>query len=1492
LKAVLMQIERRFTQGDDPYSELTFVGRSSKITDRDGTVIFACEKVMVPDSWTQVAIDVLAQKYLRKAGVPEHTVAVPEEGVPDWLQRRVPAPETTFGAETDSRLVFHRMAGCWTYWGWKTGYFTSEHDANVFYCELCFMLAAQMAAPNSPQWFNTGLHWAYGIDGPAQGHYYFDQATGRVKKSTSAYERPQPHACFIQSIGDNLVNDGGIMDLWMREARLFKYGSGTGTNFSSLRAEGEPLSGGGQSSGVMSFLQIGDRAAGAIRSGGTTRRAAKMVILDVDHPDIERFVTWKALEEQKVANLIVGSRINSDRLTAILQAISEGRKRGSNGNAHKLEHNPELVEAVRLARQDHVPEAYIQRAIQLGQQGYTAVTFPVFDTDWQGDGYLTVSGQNSNNSVRVTDEFMRSVEKSQPFPLRYRTSGDVAKTVNAFDLWNEIGFAAWTSGDPGLQFHTTVNDWHTCPKDGPIQGSNPCVVGETLVATLHGLKRIDSLLNDTATIFDGEDNPSRIEPAFKTGVKPVYELKTRSGYRLKLTADHKVQTVNRGDVMACELTKDDLVKLSQAPSFGTKSLDSAFAEYLGCVAGDGSFGDNVAVTLDAQEEALADHLASFVTAFKADLPDGRSRREVHAASPQGTWRIATSATHVKENLFPFLPPFTKGPEKTFKDAIYTLDQTSVAAVLRGLFTTDGTVANYGDKSQYVSLDLSSLGMLRQVQIMLLSFGIKSKLYEDRRAGQATALLPDGKGGVREYPVAPQHSLRISRSSRLVFQQEIGFMPQSVKREALRQLNASVGCYSDRFCDAVGSLTYLGEEEVYDLTEPQTHHFIANGLVVHNCGEYMFLDDTACNLASLNLLKFLDDSFKVYDYLHAVRLWTIVLDISVTMAQFPSKAIATKTRDTRTLGLGYANLGALLMSMGTPYDSDEGRGICAAVTAIMTGQAYKTSAEMAALLGVFPSFKRNEKAMMRVIRNHARVATGTRMSGLGDWEDLNTPPMTLEQMNCPDELRQMAGQIWLDALGDGQLHGYRNAQVTLLAPTGTIGLVMDCDTTGIEPDFSLVKSKKLAGGGYFKIANRAIPQALRRLGYRDDVVETIVRYAQGTQDLRSSTNGISKADLVAAGFSVKMIDRIEAALPGAFALRAAFAPWTVGEDDIETHLGIPKSEQEAAGFDLLAAVGFEPARITKADLEICGRLTVEGAPHLKEEHLAVFDCASKCGKYGKRYIAPEGHIRMMAAAQPFLSGAISKTVNLPHSASVQDIKDAYWLSWTLGIKGIALYRDGSKLSQPLTARVAELPVDMPSVEEQTEQVVRYIAERRKLPNRANGFRQKAKIGGQSVYLHTGEYEDGSLGEIFIDLAREGAAFRSIMNCFAIAVSLGLQHGVPLEEFTDAFVYTKFEPAGMVQGSPHVKTTTSIIDYIFRELAVTYLGRHELAHVKPEETAPSTSGGMVSSSAGLGGSVSSVEQGYDGEACTTCGHMTLRRTGTCTVCDTCGTSGGCS
>jgi len=1180
-----MKITRRFTKaGQNVYDQFEYTYRSSTLRNPDGSVVFEMHGIEVPKAWSQVATDILAQKYFRKAGVPQ----VDANGAPVLDENGQPV----LGAERSLRQVVHRLAGCWTHWGKEHGYFDTDEDASAFYDENAYMLMKQMAAPNSPQWFNTGLAWAYNITGPAQGHYYVDPVTGKLAQSKDAYTHPQPHACFIQSVNDDLVNEGGIFDLVTREARIFKYGSGTGSNFSAIRAEGEPLSGGGVSSGLMSFLKVADRAAGAVKSGGTTRRAAKMVILNVDHPDIETFIDWKMLEEEKVAALVAGSKISKLFLNEIVNVA------GEQGTDYSIP-GTELHDLVQRALNRGVPMSYIVRALALVEQGEKHIDFQTYTTHYEGEAYITVSGQNSNNSVRVTNEFMHAVEGDDQWQLIRRTDGVATRTLRARDLWHKINFAAWSSADPGLQFHTTINEWHTCPKDGEINASNPC------------------------------------------------------------------------------------------------------------------------------------------------------------------------------------------------------------------------------------------------------------------------------------------------------------------------------------------------------------------------SEYMFLDDTACNLASINLAHFYDAETRTFDtegYKHACRIWTVVLEVSVLMAQFPSRSIAQKSYDFRTLGLGYANLGTVLMTAGIPYDSEEGRAWTGALTAIMTGESYATSAEISGQLGPFPGYKRNAKNMLRVIRNHRRAAYAAPDS---EYEELTIKPMTINHALCPPNFTSTAKECWDRALALGEKHGYRNAQTTVLAPTGTIGLVMDCDTTGIEPDFAIVKFKKLAGGGYFKIVNQSVPKALRRLGYTETEILEIERYIKGHGTL-AGCPAINRSSLKAKGFADEKIDAIEKQLDGVFDIKFAFNKWTLGEEFLIS-LGFTAGQLDDPGFDLLTSLGFTDDEIEEANKYICGTMTIEGAPGLRSEHLPVFDCANKCGKYGKRYIDYMGHVKMMAAAQPFITGAISKTINMPNHATVAEVARVYNESWKLMLKAIALYRDGSKLSQPLNstsdnALVDEVtlrdvnvnPVEMvgsentwdenigaAQVHERIVEKVYHRAERRRLPKRRHGFVREATVGGHKVFLRTGEYEDGTLGEIFIDMYKEGASFKGLMNCFAVLASKALQYGMPLEKMVDTFTFTRFEPSGPVFGHEAIKNATSIIDYVFRAIGYEYLGREDFVHIKAIDegnahegrngngselhtngngngrgklspgqalyTKPGSSAGAIDTTMAppvkpIGENQKKVmtakAQGYTGEQCGNCGSMRVKQNGACHVCEDCGTTSGCS
>jgi len=1266
-----LTVPRAFsTRGVDPGEEMAWEVRTASITGEGGQLVFEQRDVEVPKSWSALAANVVASKYFRgPLGSPER-----ERSVKQLVGRVV----RTIGA-----------------WGRKDGYFASEDDAATFEAELAHLLYRQKMSFNSPVWFNVGVE-----------------------------EHPQCSACFINSVSDSMDS---ILKLAHTEGMLFKYGSGTGSNLSKIRSSKEPLSGGGEASGPVSFMRGFDAFAGVIKSGGKTRRAAKMVILDVDHPDVEEFVESKASEEKKA--------------WALIDAGYDG-----GFNVH-------------------------------------------------GGAYDSVFFQNANHSVRVTDAFMRAVEGDAEWALTARTDGRVVEKVKARDLMRQITEAAWACGDPGVQFDTTVNAWHTCPTTDRINASNPCVTGDALIATSQGLRRIDSLLAAPAEVVGADGQLHPIAPAFSTGLKPVYRLRTAAGLELDLTGDHRVLTRNRGDVPASELSRDDVLVLGGQP-FGSSRLDERLGEFLGLLLGDGCLSGEqeiATLTLAPEEDAVARHVHERLTSFKREhAADGRAARDIEVTRPQGTLRLATSARCVVDELKRMAVLDQGSAKKALRDAAFTLDRPSLAAVLRGLFTADGTVANYGEKSQYVALDSSSLDLLRQTQLLLLSFGIKGKLYRNRRlAGQTTALLPDGKGGRKEYPIQQMHSLRVSRSSRLVFEKEIGFVAGSPKAAQLAELNREVVAYAERMEDAAESLEFLGERQVYDLTEPATSHFVANGLVVHNCSEYMFLDDSACNLASLNLMHFrsIDGGFDVESFRRAVDLTILAQEILVSNSRYPTETIGKNSEAYRPLGLGYANLGAFLMASGVAYDSDAGRAAAAAITSLMTGEAYAMSARIAAHAGPFAGFEQNREPCLAVLRKHAAEVEH------------------IERSLAPSEVVFAARHAWAEALRLGQLHGLRNAQVTVLAPTGTIGFMMDCDTTGIEPDIALVKYKKLVGGGVLKIVNNTVPLALQRLGYSPETIHSILAF----------------------------IDEME---------------------------------------------------------------TIEGAPGLKDAHLTVFDCAFKTPN-GSRSIHYMGHIRMMGAVQPFLSGAISKTVNMPSGATAQEIEQAYMEAWRLGLKAIAVYRDGCKRSQPLTTSRDEKKLEL------TPAQVERLA-RRRLPDERRSITHKFSIGGHEGYMTVGMYDEGAPGELFVTMAKEGSVVSGLMDNFATSISMALQYGVPLRVLCDKFSHTRFEPSGFT-GNPNIPIAKSITDYIFRWLALKFLPSEEAGQV--EETKKDLPPGAAPQALKQPAAVRAIplplppmarepapgEQPFlmqeDAPPCPTCGSITVRN-GACYKCLNCGSTTGCS
>ena len=1358
-KAAGLTFRRFYTKASvSPYEEVVWEKRIASITDSKGGVIFEQADVEVPKDWSMTATNIVASKYLHgQLGTPER--------------------------ETGVRQLVSRVAETIRDWGFAQGYFRTAEDAAIFHDELVYLLIRQHAAFNSPVWFNVGCD-RIEPNSDSQ-NWHWNAATNRVEFGVTGYSKPQCSACFINSVRDSLDS---ILTLAKTEGMLFKWGSGTGTNLSSLRSSSETLSGGGTASGPLSFMKGFDAFAGVIKSGGKTRRAAKMVILNVDHPDIVDFIECKSREEAK-----------AHALTAM----------GYDGSS---------------------PDA----------EAYSSIFF-----------------QNANNSVRVTDDFMYAVLRDADFCTRAVKDNRPVATFKAKDLLYKIADATWRCGDPGLQFDTTINRWHTSKNTSRINASNPCVTGDTLVATGDGWQRIDSLVGKSARIIGSDGQPHLVQDIFPTGKKPIFRLRTSSGFELRLTADHKVLTTNRGDVCASELEAGDRILLEGA-GFGRRALGTRLALGIGVAVGDGCLTraatqEIITLVMSGNEAAVLDKIATELNVQKQMLRAvGAAGRAdgVSVASHKSTSRLAFSSRPVVE-LFKQFAVLDEGSEnKRFTPEIFELDKESLAGVLRGLFTADGTVANYGDTSQYISLDSCSATLLRQVQILLLSFGIKAKLYTDRTGTKRDSPLPDGRGGSKLYAIQPTYSLRISRSSRFIFEREIGFDSASPKAEQLAEMNREIGAYCDSLTDAVESFEPAGEEAVFDLTEPVTSHFSANGLMVHNCSEYMFLDDSACNLASLNLLKFAPNgTFEVEGYRHAVDVLITAQEIIVDNAGYPTEMIARNSHDYRPLGLGYANLGALLMACGLPYDSEAGRDYAACLTAIMCGEAYLQSSRIAELCpSLAPATEATRKGLgetnLGQVERSEKNESGTsgslepRRGGACPGFYINREPFldvirmhrasvnNINRNNVPNAVYEASKACWDEALAQGEKHGYRNSQVTVLAPTGTIGFFMDCDTTGIEPDLALVKFKKLVGGGMIKIVNNTVPAALFKLGYTHEQVDTIVNYIDATG-------------------------------------------------------------------------------------------TIEGAPNIKDDHLPVFDCSFKPAK-GTRSIPYMGHLRMMAAAQPFISGAISKTVNLPEAATTEEIMEAYIQAWKLGLKAVAIYRDGCKKSQPLsaagtkTAEAAGVSRAVSSPLEEQDQHAPPRAVRHKLDDERMSITHKFNVGGHEGYITVGLYRDGSPGEIFITMAKEGSTVSGLMDSFACAISLALQHGVPLKLLCEKFAHTRFEPSGWTN-NPDIGFAKSIMDYIFRWLQLRFLtGQQQLLfeNLRPRlsgvgsptdmgdgngstiTASPKPDGrGLTTGPVHAGDALAEMVDLGDAPSCHVCGSIMVRN-GSCYKCMSCGSTSGCS
>ncbi len=1315
LSTTIGRIERRWTSADgDPYDDIEWERRDARMTNwQDGSIAFEQADVEFPADWSINASNIVAQKYFRgRLG--------------------------TAARESSLRQVVDRIVLTIAEWAVADGHVLDGEEQRVFADELRWLLVRQRAAFNSPVWFNIG------VEGVPQ----------------------QASACFILSVDDSLDS---ILGWYRDEGVIFQGGSGAGANLSRLRGSMEALSNGGTASGPVSFMRGADASAGAVKSGGTTRRAAKMVMLDIDHPDIEEFVGTKAHEERKIRAL---------------------RDAG-------------------------------------------------FDMSLDGDDMRSVQFQNANNSVRVTDEFMRAVRDDTDWTLTARTTGLPIRTLRARDLWQQMNRAAWECADPGVQFDTTINRWHTTPNAGRINGSNPCFPGSARVHTDRGLVRFDDLIQrvnvgEQFRVWTHDvtapDAPAQqvhlTEPeAFAiTGRNPIQRLRFSNGAELRCTPNHGIFTTNRGFVAAEELTSDDHVRTLDLPTpaesadallpVSTDARDDwtsgdrklplelpeawtpEFAHYLGWLIGDGSTSGPSTATIYGSAEDRVEILPGHQELLQ-EINGGRPLKP--SEQQNGTVQLRLSRRSFKRFVESLGVRSVTGEHKTVPWSIEQAPPEIGAAFLRGLFDADGCVVDNPKKGSYVGLGSISIDLLRGAQRLLTTFGIHSRIYHVKKRGTKEFSYRRADGSTATYTSKDSFDLRITSKSLERFAGSIGF---GLSRKATL-LASVISVRSKGFYDVDTTARLVerideGIELTYNLSEPRNHSYVVDGIVVRNCSEYFHLDDSACNLASLNLLAFLDDDggFDVEGFRHAVRLLITAQDVLVGRADYPTERIGETSRDFRQLGLGYANLGAMLMALGLPYDSDEGRAWAAAVTSLMTGTAYETSAALAARLTPFRGFDADAEGMRRVLELH-RAAAGR----LAD-----------ERTTVPDDLVRAGNAAWDEAVRSADHAGVRNAQVTVLAPTGTIGLAMDCDTTGIEPDLGLVKTKRLVGGGSMTIVNHTVPRALRALGYPASQI-----------------------------------------------------------DDIVAHL----DEHQ----------------------------TVVGAPHLHDEHLAVFACSM-----GDLPIAPDGHVRMMAAVQPLISGGISKTVNLGADVTVDDVAAIHELAWELGVKSISIYRDQCKVGQPLSTGTTEEE----DVEDEppTGSVHPPSPPRRRLPRNRRSRTFEFRVADCKGFATIGEYDDGQPGEIFLTVSKQGSTMSGIMDAFAKSISYGLQYGVPLRAFVGALTNMRFEPAGMTD-DPDLRIASSIMDYLFRRLALDYLPVEERAELgifsTTERTQPTLPGidddGVVEEVAAgheppafevidlADQPAAAGSHRHDAPMCMQCG-VTMVRAGSCHVCPDCGTSSGCS
>ncbi len=1245
-----LRIDRYFTEpGVHPYETVRWERTDIVLRNwRDGSINFEQYGAEFPAHWSQTARQIVASKYFR--------------GVPGSPER-----------EWSLKHLIDRVVDTYSRVGLDQGYFDSAEDADIFNHELKYMLVHQLFSFNSPVWFNVGTASPW-----------------------------QVSACYLLSVEDSMES---ILNWYREEGLIFKGGSGAGVNLSRIRGSGELLaSSGGCASGPVSFMRGADASAGTIKSGGATRRAAKLVCLDADHPDIEDFVAVKAREERKIRALAAAG----------------------------------------------------------------------FDMDLGGEDAYSVQYQNANNSVRVSDAFLRAVDAGEQYALTSRVSGEPVRWVDARELFTRIAQAAWECADPGIQYDDTINSWHTCPESGRITTANPCLSGDTRLLTDQGLRRMDELADGRAFAVWGGSGRWAPAMAFRTGVRDVYRVTLSSGVSFRATEEHRVRTESGADVPVRELIGRKVAMQRGPGAWGGEPLAPDLAVLLGYMLGDGGTSNlsvyrNGALTTNREPEVL-DYLyaTSHAHGFTISTHDSDDVTYIRYGGfrelleKTGFWAEISKHTY----------------DRRLPEAVWSWDAATVRWFLCGLFSANGSAMGRYNR---IALKQASKPLIQDVQRLLLALGFHAYF--------TTNLPTSVKHRNGTYVSRESYDLQIGSAWGFAkFQEEIGFLHvhKATQRSAMDPSRSR-----EPRQPSVVSVEFDGTEEVFDFTEPETSHGWANGVCVHNCNEFMHVDNSSCNLASLNLVQFLrsDLSFDVPKFIAATELVLTAMDISIDFADFPTPEIDRVTRSMRHLGIGYSNLGALLMATGRAYDSDSGRALAASVTSLMQAVSYRRSAELASVLGPYDEFARNAEPHRAVVARHAAAHAETH----GSVDDPRTPGTPWVVVHAADEEWRAVQRLAAE-------HGYRNAHLSVLAPVGTISFMMDCDTTGVEPDFALVKTKKTADGATIEIVNRLVSRGLAALGYPDEQCEAVVDY--------------------------------------------------------------------------VARHGH-----------------VVGAPGLRPEHYEVFDCA-----VGDRVISPEGHLRMMAAVQPFLSGAISKTVNMPETATVEDVGRVYREGWRLGLKALAIYRDGCKSAQPLATKKAERAEEQPQASEQVSPFDS-LPERHRLARRRESLTTSFTVGGAQGYLTSSRYPDNGLAEIFLKLGKQGSTLAGVMDAFSIAVSIGLQHGIPLRTFVRKFTGMQFEPRGMTD-DPDVRLSSSLLDYVFRRLALDYLSEADLAELHIA-SAEARSVELTAEDVPDAASVPSEPErpavaqtaAESAPLCLSCGGVMVRA-GICYACTTCGATSGCS